>query len=378
MIKNYDKDFYSIMKGYAIICIALHNLLHLKELTGFVMENENSFDVQNTYDFFNAIKSLNVSIIGQIFSFLGWVGVPVFLFISGLGLMKKYQNQVDLDVKKYVIYSWKKLFLLMLPAEIFLILFTLCSGKLHLSLILKSLLKLSLLNNFIITIIEILPGIFWYFGLIFQLYVLFLIFRKMKNSQLIILMIVFLLLQLITVPGWLIKNNNVWRTLRYNFTGWGHIFILGMIVGKMNDIKFCPEKMSLKILLLIISFILLPVLNLSYVLWLFFLPFVALYVFILLADIINYNDNIFRKIGLFLGKYSAFIFVTHAVIRRVILSPFFNKYYMPILQKYNIKILGQTFIYIFLFIIGALIYKQIYHFLMNINFLSFTSKKDVA
>ena len=61
MIKNYDKDFYSIMKGYAIICIALHNLLHLKELTGFVMENENSFDVQNTYDFFNAIKSLNVS-----------------------------------------------------------------------------------------------------------------------------------------------------------------------------------------------------------------------------------------------------------------------------------------------------------------------------
>ena len=150
------------MKGYAIICIALHNLLHLKELTGFVMENENSFDVQNTYDFFNAIKSLNVSIIGQIFSFLGWVGVPVFLFISGLGLMKKYQNQVDLDVKKYVIYSWKKLFLLMLPAEIFLILFTLCSGKLHLSLILKSLLKLSLLNNFIITIIEILPGIFWF------------------------------------------------------------------------------------------------------------------------------------------------------------------------------------------------------------------------
>ena len=256
MNKEYDKNFYCIMKGYAIFCIALHNLLHLKELTGFVTENENSFNVQRTFEFFNAIKSLNVSIIGQIFSFLGWIGVPVFLFISGLGLVKKYQNKDDLDIKKYVTYSWKKLFLLMLPAEIFFIVFTLCSGKISLNVLLKSLLKLSLLNNFIITIVEILPGIFWYFGLIFQLYVLFLFFRKMKNSQLIILMIVFLLLQLLTVPGWLIKNSNVWRTLRFNFIGWGHIFILGMIVGKMNYIRFSPEKMSLKLLLLIVLFIL--------------------------------------------------------------------------------------------------------------------------
>ena len=89
MIKNYDKDFYSIMKGYAIICIALHNLLHLKELTGFVMENENSFDVQNTYDFFNAIKSLNVSIIGQIFSFFGLGWCPCFSFYIWLGIDEK-------------------------------------------------------------------------------------------------------------------------------------------------------------------------------------------------------------------------------------------------------------------------------------------------
>ena len=103
-----NKDITTLMKGYGIMFIALHNLLHVERFTGFIKENENSFDVQRTLDFFNVLNMCDWSIFGQFFSFLGWIGVPVFIFVSGYGLVKKHEkDNQSFVVKDYILHNWK-------------------------------------------------------------------------------------------------------------------------------------------------------------------------------------------------------------------------------------------------------------------------------
>ena len=75
----------SLIKGYAIIFIALHNFLHMSYM-GFVQENEMRFDISKSRLFFEHLLNPSWTIVGDLFSFIGWIGVPVFVFLSGFGL----------------------------------------------------------------------------------------------------------------------------------------------------------------------------------------------------------------------------------------------------------------------------------------------------
>lgn len=78
------------MRGVAIVFIMLHNLLHLVIPT---LENEFVFQIERTRFFMNEVFSGGVDVVQDIFSFLGWYGVAVFLFLSGYGLTLKYDIQ---------------------------------------------------------------------------------------------------------------------------------------------------------------------------------------------------------------------------------------------------------------------------------------------
>lgn len=109
------------MKGVAITFIVWHNLIHwlipLKE-------NEFTFNIDYSNYFWEHIKELDSSLWMDIFSFLGWYGVPVFLFVSGYGLVRKYEDsQLNITFKDFAYYHVKKLFTLMvLPYLVYLIL----------------------------------------------------------------------------------------------------------------------------------------------------------------------------------------------------------------------------------------------------------------
>ena len=77
------------MKGFAIIFIMLHNFLHIN---GFSKENETVFYLERTQMFFQNVLNQPLNVIGDVFSFIGWVGVPVFVFLSGYGLERKYHK----------------------------------------------------------------------------------------------------------------------------------------------------------------------------------------------------------------------------------------------------------------------------------------------
>ena len=80
------------MRGISILAICLHNLLHWNSLS-FVQENESTFIIERPYQFFDNLQHLKTSIIFDVFYFLGFYGVPVFIFLSGYGLVKKWEKK---------------------------------------------------------------------------------------------------------------------------------------------------------------------------------------------------------------------------------------------------------------------------------------------
>lgn len=76
-----SKENSKILRGLAIIAITLHNYLHI---LGFSKENEMAFSMENTNHFFTVLS--DGDFLAEIFSFLGWMGVPVFVFLTGFGV----------------------------------------------------------------------------------------------------------------------------------------------------------------------------------------------------------------------------------------------------------------------------------------------------
>lgn len=78
-----------VLRGMAILFIILHNLLH-NPVFGLSKENEMSYSQELSDSFWMAFTSSGCNFLAEFFSFLGWTGVPVFVFLTGYGLTKNY------------------------------------------------------------------------------------------------------------------------------------------------------------------------------------------------------------------------------------------------------------------------------------------------
>ena len=78
------------LRGLAIAGIFLHNYAHW--LGPIVKENEYQF-FQRNVDWFNQVLiHPDANLLLHLLSFFGHYGVPVFLFLSAYGLVKKYER----------------------------------------------------------------------------------------------------------------------------------------------------------------------------------------------------------------------------------------------------------------------------------------------
>ena len=84
-----SKDEGLSMRGIAILCIIFHNFLHL---TLHTVENEFTFLEHRAHVFTHCIANNPSWLLADIMSFLGWYGVPIFLFLSGYGLVRKFEG----------------------------------------------------------------------------------------------------------------------------------------------------------------------------------------------------------------------------------------------------------------------------------------------
>ena len=96
----------SVIRAYAILSIFLHNYIHW--LPNTPQENEFEFDVNRHWSFINSIIS-GSDIFINLFSYLGHLGVPVFVFLSGYGLAQKYGQQATIGLKSFIAKHFVKL-----------------------------------------------------------------------------------------------------------------------------------------------------------------------------------------------------------------------------------------------------------------------------
>ena len=187
-----NRDQALIMRGMAIMSIMLHNFIHLDKF-GYARENEMEYHWHRTQLFFEHVLSTNsiLSVLGDVVSFIGWFGVPVFVFFSGYGLSIKYGTQesyTGVSKKLYLKHSYVKLFLLIIPSAIFFVLFRISIGDWQrVAEILFSFTFLNSLFSGIVIKLHYAAPPFWYFSLTFQLYIIWLLLRNISNRRLIIM-----------------------------------------------------------------------------------------------------------------------------------------------------------------------------------------------
>ena len=78
------------LRGLAISIIVLHNIVHIAQN---IFCNEGFYTQEYTNDMLVNICTMPYS---YIISFWGWLGVPLFIFLSGYGLQKKWGGLIIL------------------------------------------------------------------------------------------------------------------------------------------------------------------------------------------------------------------------------------------------------------------------------------------
>lgn len=162
----------NIIKGFAILGIVLHNYFHwLDPSPG---QNEFDFSSAAIASFFDQIAQQPGEFLNIFFSYFGHFGVQLFIFVSGFGLAISMQRHPR-SWESFVFTRLKKLYPLLLTGVVFFIFSRiLMEGRLPSDLEKTELgYKLLLIHTLIPDSGISLNGPWWFFGLIFQLYLLF-------------------------------------------------------------------------------------------------------------------------------------------------------------------------------------------------------------
>ena len=151
----------------------LHNYCHW---LGFaVKENEYTFNAANTARLWDAMAHADANLPIHLLSYFGHYGVPVFLFLSGFGLVMKYERRPqELPAWRFARYHYMKLLRMMVPGFVaFIIVDAITPGPFRFqaeNVVAQMLMAINLLPapDRIIW-----PGPYWFFGLMMQLYIVY-------------------------------------------------------------------------------------------------------------------------------------------------------------------------------------------------------------
>ena len=179
------------LRGIAILGIMLHNYCHF---LGFaVKENEYTFTLAKPMQLLDRLTAIDHHLFVHIMSFFGHYGVPVFLFISGFGLVRKYEQGTAHTVRPlpFIGFHYAKLLRLMFLGYIgFAVVSYLHPHGYHGYTFGRVAAQLLMYINLLPTPDRIIkPGPYWFFGLMLQLYVVYRLMLYRKSSWLTVVLI---------------------------------------------------------------------------------------------------------------------------------------------------------------------------------------------
>lgn len=321
-----------LLKGIAILSIMLHNLLHL--LPRAVAENEFEFSARNihrvVYEFHHSHDVW--SIISALISHFGHYGVSIFLFLSGYGLVMKYEKSSSSipPIPSFIWQHMKKLWGLMVPGFVVAFFFLIDWNTFTLQLKDSNpWLTFAFLGNFF-KFDTLLYGPWWFFSLMLQFYILYrLVLYRWKSP----ILLWSLVLVSIIIMWWSneshirvsISHSSLLRYIRVS--AFGHLlpFALGISAARWSGgvlmtrwQKQCSPLLqkTIGVGTSILGFLLLFCSAFQFLPWLFSPVFVIIAIVPLT---VIFQRPVWRLGWEHIGFYSSALFVYHPIIRTEIL-----------------------------------------------------------
>ena len=311
------------MRGVAILAIILHNYTHW--LKGIVRENEYTWHQEKFDQLWQVLLNPDALLPIHLFSFFGHYGVPVFLFLSGYGLVKKYEqgSLPEVGIWRFVRYNYLKLFRIFIVGFVAFVMLDAITPNMHRYLWTEVVAMLGMFANFFENPSRVVwPGPYWYFSITLQLYIFYrLVFYRWRHWGVIVgSMVVCWVWQLYCVDDMVLLER-----LRYNFVGGVLPFGIGVLLarytgGQERCVNIAHHLQNVPALLcsLVVATALVFYLSSGFGLWLFvpvmiIVGTVAL-VKLMPAQVLTYS--------IWLGGISASMFVIHPLVRKVFVRPY--------------------------------------------------------
>lgn len=306
----------SALRGLAIIGIFMHNFIHW--LGPMVKENEYQFHQSNVDWLMQILAHPDKNLLWQLFSFFGHYGVPVFVFLSGYGLVLKYEKDTtpshsdSVPILGFLAKHFMKLFpMMVLGFACFAMIDWITPGRHHWAWT-DIIAQLTMTINVLPSPDRIIwPGPYWFFGLIMQLYLIYiLVLHRWRHCGVMAALIALCWgLQALCADS---PEGDTLNRLRYNCVGNVLPLCLGVMLARF---KGDATKISRWVMpaLLVGSVALIMVLSMSFHGWLW-VP-----VFIITANVAFVKllpDLCIRPLD-WLGALSAAIFVCHPITRKI-------------------------------------------------------------
>lgn len=307
----------SFLKGFAILLIALHNFCHWLPMA--VVENEYTFQLDRIWKYVGYLEAGRPHVVLNFLSHFGHYGVPLFLFLSGYGLVKKYE-QMGAPTPSTGRFLWNhltKLWKLMVPAVALFILTEWCfRGGFH-----RDGYWVALLLGYVTNLVpgaNLILGPWWFFSLIVQFYLLYrLVLHRFRSPWLLWGLVgASLLFQAWLYVGdihfsFVHKDIYALDYVRYNALGHLLSFALG-IAWARKPLNAPPLPMMLAGWVLTIAS--------AFNVWLwFFSPLFAVMALLPLAHLVR--EGHVRRFLEWMGPISAAVFAFHPIVRHYLILP---------------------------------------------------------
>jgi peptidoglycan/LPS O-acetylase OafA/YrhL len=312
----------TMLRGVAILLIILHNFCHL--LPTAVPENEFNFVSDRSVSMLNELINPSVGVINHLFSYFGHYGVSIFIFLSGYGLVQKYEKSaVKTTFIKYTWHNAKKLWGILIPGTILFACVTILIDQ-----------EFSFTNKFIyyqlvflanpFPYAKITPFIFWYVGMAMQLYFVYYVALRNRSNKLLLCAVAFQM-----VSQWITMRflEGTWFGINWlstNFPAWLIPFSAGIYVGRkgLPDLLVKHENVTLFTVLLVF-------IAGQYVscVW----PFSGVcFVYLMVRLTFCLERGVMRRFVYWVGSISMMIYMIHPSTRSIFyrLSPTITSYHI--------------------------------------------------
>ena len=304
----------NIMRGLAIILIVLNNFGH--KVNGVHPDNEFNYSYDRISGFMDSITNNSDLLPLELLSFYSPFGVMLFIFLSGYGLVLKYEkgNGKSVSNTSFVVDHYKKLFVMQAKGLAFFLLIYLTFESREIIAIVPFVKQLFLTGN-LLSHHFIIPGPYWFFCMIFEMYILYRFVLRCCSSSIMM----YIVLASLVIMGILEPNGKIITFVRINIGLALLPFSLGVLIARhwCSSWNYMDSKWKCFVLL-VFSFVLLTLCKFSFYSWLIMPVFIVVVSISLVKLLIN-NKTLSQILAWF-GGLSGVMFVVHPALREILVN----------------------------------------------------------